>query len=824
MRSSVTESHPSQGYEVRSSNYAPPLQRPGDARPQSYIPNYQRRPPNSIPQSWSQRPKQRLTLTPAEGWLAMALLAVAVYSLVLSIISINQVKYSFILLWSTAIGLLVGLLVAKIPHLPQAMVHLAACLLGYWLSVFLTSALAFHSSWLVLLGSLRTVLANGFANALTPESDMVFLFYLSFLSFFLGYFGAWLTYRAHLPWLVALVYCSILLINLAYANQGQDQSLLVIVLLTSLVLLIARVQLARQLAGWTSEGLYTDRRWLQSITSRFMRIATALAAIALLVSLVLPALNQPAAGVHLWDNLNNLWTNITHGQISLQNPGALLQPYQPSANFFGDQLPITGSVDLPTGEVLTYTSNAAPQYLEGFTYDYFDGHTWTSTVPGQGRNYPAGASIPPDLQGDFDQATTNVTIEQPPDGSQNYIFAPYEPISFNVDTTLYGTPFTTAWTQTNALTQGEQYQVNSLIPAATAQDLSLVPLPNGKQYIWLNDRNYSILQQYYLQIPADLSPTVRDTALEWTQGADNAYTAVEMLQNHLNDATQFVYSVSNPPIPANVDAVSWLLKTHQGFCTYYATAMTIMARILGIPARVVSGFSQGHFDAQRKVWAVDGSDAHSWVQVYFPDYGWFSFDPTPGYAANSPAQPQPAPPPVSTQPPARSTPTRSTGSGNPSHPTTPGSGSGANGTPLNAAARRNLLLDLSLALFFCLLLALSVGIFRYWRRKPSASLSFVSLIYWRVCRLATWAGFAPQKWQTPYEYSRALVRHFPQAAAPLRRLTNLYVRERWAAPRDMPYPAEKDDLARHWPHLRRTLVRLLFLRFRICNNRRPYSY
>src|SRR5581483_5106716 len=104
-----------------------------------------------------------------------------------------------------------GFIISKVPRLPQAVLHLAACLVGYWLSVWLTSTLAYHVSWVLVLVALRAALTGHLSVGATPTSDMIFFFYLSFLSFFLGYFGSWLIYRAHLPWLVALVYSSIML-------------------------------------------------------------------------------------------------------------------------------------------------------------------------------------------------------------------------------------------------------------------------------------------------------------------------------------------------------------------------------------------------------------------------------------------------------------------------------------------------------------------------------------------------------------------------------------------------------------------------------------
>src|SRR5258708_4018996 len=100
---------------------------------------------------------------------------------------------------------------------------------------------AFHVSWLVLLENLRAVITGALAMPATANGEFIFLFYLSFLSFFLGYFGAWLIYRAHLPWLVALVYCAIMLVNLNYAKK--DLSYLLVLMLAALILLLARIHL-----------------------------------------------------------------------------------------------------------------------------------------------------------------------------------------------------------------------------------------------------------------------------------------------------------------------------------------------------------------------------------------------------------------------------------------------------------------------------------------------------------------------------------------------------------------------------------------------------
>ena len=756
-------------------------------------------------------------LVPAEGWLPLLLLAIALYSVVGSIIAANWVSHSMVLLWSPAAGLLIGLGVARLPKMPQAILHLGACLVGHWLAIWLTSVVAFQINWVLVLGGLRAAITGTVAAGMIPTNEVVFFFYLAFLCFFLGYFGSWLVYRAHLPWLVALVYCSIMLVNLNYVKQ--DLTFLIVILAGSLILLIARVQLVSQIQNWVAEGLYTDSAWLRSMVRRCMQVACLLTLVALLVSWLLPIQSQSVNGKAFWDQLDNAWNNILNGHLSLQNVGSLTQPYQTPSNFFSDQLTISGSVHLPTGEVLYYTSpNLLPHYLEGFTYNHFDGHTWTTSLINT-QSYDANAPMPVDNdRTDNTQVTTVITVVQPPGGTKHYIFGPPQPINFDTATVMYNDGTAGAWVQQSPLVKGEHYTVASLLTTNNSALLSNVPLPAAGQDVWHNDKNYATLAMDYTGVPQDLSPNVQNTMKQWTRGATDAYSALKMLEAHLSDPAVFTYSTYNPPVPGNMDAVDWLLHTRSGYCTYYATAMAVMARQMGIPTRVVNGFSQGHIDLARQVWAVDGQDAHSWVQAYLPSFGWVNFDPTPGFAPSatptSSALPPstkaaPKPTPIVTPSPAAIK--------NQSHPPTvlPTPTTRSQGKqPLEKQnpVNQGVLFATSILVLFLSLLVFLMAIASYWWRNLYAENSFTSAMFWRLCRLAAWAGLAPRSSQTPYEYSDMLSTQFPQQAPSLWRLTELFVHERWGPPRQKPSILEDETKQHLASPLRGLFLRLLLRR------------
>ena len=137
----------------------------------------------------------------------------------------------------------------------------------------------------------------------------------------------------------------------------------------------------------------------------------------------------------------------------------------------------------------------------------------------------------------------------------------------------------------------------------------------------------------------------------------------------------------------------------------------------------------------------------------------------------------------------------------------------ATSTSPGTTTRQNLLLELSLTALVGSILALLVAIGRYWWRNLYSDSSLVAGTYWRLCRLASWVGLSPREWQTPYEFSQALCRRVPHQAKPVWRLTELFVRERWAPPHQTIPPPGRDPLYRvPTPNFGRLLLGLLWHR------------
>jgi transglutaminase-like putative cysteine protease len=130
----------------------------------------------------------------------------------------------------------------------------------------------------------------------------------------------------------------------------------------------------------------------------------------------------------------------------------------------------------------------------------------------------------------------------------------------------------------------------------------------------------------YLRLP-DLDPKVADLARQVTASATNNYDRAAAIRNYLR--SNFRYTLDPSAIEPKDPIVSFLFKSRSGFCEYFAASMAVMLRTLNIPSRLVNGFQTGSYNRVGKDFVVRARDAHSWVEVYFPKYGWVTFDPTP---------------------------------------------------------------------------------------------------------------------------------------------------------------------------------------------------
>ena len=120
-------------------------------------------------------------------------------------------------------------------------------------------------------------------------------------------------------------------------------------------------------------------------------------------------------------------------------------------------------------------------------------------------------------------------------------------------------------------------------------------------------------------------------AREIVRGAKDPYTATLALEAWFRTRGGFSYSEQpRQAIGAEPPLVNFILRSKQGYCQFYAGSMALMLRLLGVPSRVAAGFTSGTYDPGSKEWIVTDHNAHTWVEVYFPGYGWLPFDPTPG--------------------------------------------------------------------------------------------------------------------------------------------------------------------------------------------------
>lgn len=296
----------------------------------------------------------------------------------------------------------------------------------------------------------------------------------------------------------------------------------------------------------------------------------------------------------------------------------------------------------------------------------------------------------------------------------------------------------------------------------------------------------------YLQLPDSLPQRVRDLAARITADARTPYDKAIRVQNYLR--VTYPYQLDVPRPPAGADVVDYFLfEAPGGFCSYYASAMAVMLRAAGVPARIVTGFATGEYDQSRNAYRVPARAAHAWVEVYFPHYGWVEFEPTATLSTFSYKDDQPVAPP--TEAPAIA--------------------------PIYLPIGWDIIIGVAGAIGLALILKALIARYRRqqrdprWREPDRQSRA----LYWQMRRRLAQAGLGARPNITPDEFlsmHAAGLSDRPQLHSALRQVTTLYVRAAYTSS----LPGADDVKAAHkmwrgvWPDWLRLWLRMLTQRLR----------
>ena len=395
----------------------------------------------------------------------------------------------------------------------------------------------------------------------------------------------------------------------------------------------------------------------------------------------------------------------------------------------------------------------------------------------------------------------------------------------------------------------QQCTITSLISTASPDQLSEA----GQVYpTWVTSR--------YLQLPSAFPSNITQLAENITSGIQSPYQKAVAILDYLS---QFPYSMDFAAPPDGVDGVeNFLFSAKTGDCLYFASAMTVMLRSIGIPARIASGYVGLNWDPQAQGYDIKDSDSHAWTEVYFPGYGWITFDPTPGAQAtpNQVVLPSQSTVVASEQPdyfdedemqiiPAQPviSPSTDSGSISPSTQTPVQEYPGSENTqlvnvpettvnapapieqppsvpvtgqppPSDVQSAQTQIVAVAAAAGFppwlipiTLALLSLMGFIVYRAVVSFNNPKSVSSMYARMCRLSWLAGLNPRRQQTPLEHCLRLSVAIPAEAVAFRDIVEAYTLVSYSRSKEM-QNTEQRNLLKSWRRVRRALFGRIFIR------------
>ncbi|MFN2543139.1 MAG: transglutaminaseTgpA domain-containing protein [Actinomycetota bacterium] len=266
-----------------------------------------------------------------------------------------------------------------------------------------------------------------------------------------------------------------------------------------------------------------------------------------------------------------------------------------------------------------------PSYWRWLSLETFDGARWsTDDIDVEdGRVYRAGTTLPSSSLGGTGLDVRAVDLYQTVQVLDDLPGDPWLPMAFEPQTVAVGQssirydPESASAVPEVGIQQGLTYRVRSRLVLPTRAQLDSVTA----------DQLRSPLYEAYRELPSDTPPEIFALAQRLAKDHLTPFAQILAIQTFLRSNFRYDQHVSGAS-----DIVSlqqFLTVTRRGFCQQFATAMAVLVRALGYPSRVAVGFTPGRYDRKERGWRVSTTNAHAWVEVLFPGFGWMAFEPTP---------------------------------------------------------------------------------------------------------------------------------------------------------------------------------------------------
>jgi len=733
--------------------------------------------------------RKRLYL--AEGWTSFFLVMFMLLVVFASLEAGGLAEGLGIVHWIILPGVVLGLILAKLPISPF-WAHLAGLPLGvFWTALaslrLIPGSLSWQDKITQILQRVGAWLDAAISGGISADS-LVFVIGVALVAWLISYSSAWFIFRTHWVWGAILPAGAICLLNVYYGPPK-----LIIYFIAYLIcafLLIIRSNVFNLQQEWHR----VRSRHSEGIGVAFLQQGAILSILIILLAWLVPSPITNSRLTDVWKYFEEPWQTIQDEFNRLFS--SLSYQDKPRVISFGRTMSLGGAVNLDSTPIMDVQAEGI-RYLRAVVLDKYTGVGWIDTSASAMQIKPPQPDLASPSYAMRHEVTQTIRIAIP---NEPIVYAAPQPIRIYRRARAYANllslpsatdagffPDVSIIYASPPLRFNEEYVVVSSVSHASVRALRAA----GDEYPdWVKER--------YLQLPPRLPPEVYRLSREITSPYQNAYDKAAAIEAYLRKI-RYNEGIVGPP--RGKDAVAWFLfEGREGYCDYYASAMVVLCRAVGIPARLARGYALGEYEPLFKAFRIREWDAHAWPEVYFPRYGWIEFEPTssepllvrPGEGEVFPSGVGTAPLGVSREDEDKFGPDEGI----------PGEAK-VEDVELHTASFRWKRIGVPALIIFAVLSALVCTFLYRWHRYFS-NLSTIERTFEQMKRYLQLAGIRARSHETPWEYATLRCRLLRRGQEAVIRITSLYMKAIYG-PRGLS-DEEEAETHRLWAELRGVIL------------------